>query len=64
MAMSQAHRGLGHAMVQFILDEARKQGCKAVRLDTGAQNIPARPLVQYHNAFGSQRKKPQILREK
>ena len=41
---SQAHRGLGHAMVQFILDEARKQGCKAVRLDTGAQNIPARSL--------------------
>ena len=31
-------------MVQFILDEARKQGCKAVRLDTGAQNIPARSL--------------------
>lgn len=41
---SKAHCGMGTRMVQFILEEARRQGCKTVRLDTGAQNTPARSL--------------------
>lgn len=41
---SKAHQGMGRRMVEFIIEEARKRGCKAVRLDTGAQNIPAKSL--------------------
>lgn len=41
---SKAHCGIGTRMVQFIIEKARLQGCKAVRLDTGAQNIPAKSL--------------------
>lgn len=41
---SKARRGIGKSMVQFIMEEARKTNCQAVRLDTGAQNTPARAL--------------------
>ena len=51
---SKAHRGLGHAMVQFILDEARKQGCKAVR--PGHRRAKhSRPLPVYQDRFSSGR---------
>ncbi len=43
---SKAHCGLGTRMVQFIIEEAKRRGCKAVRLDTGAQNIPAKSLYR------------------
>lgn len=33
--------GLGKAMVSHIIHEARAQGCRAIRLDTGSQNAPA-----------------------
>lgn len=38
---SKAGSGVGRAMVQFVVDEARKLNCRAVRLDTGLQNKPA-----------------------
>ena len=41
---SKAGHGMGKKMVQFVLDEAKRTGCRAVRLDTGAQNLPAAGL--------------------
>ena len=38
---SASGRGLGKETVRQILAEARRQGCAAVRLDTGSQNKPA-----------------------
>lgn len=38
---SRAGQGLGTQMVRHAMEEARRQGCKAIRLDTGAQNKPA-----------------------
>ena len=35
---SKSGQGLGKRIVQFVLDEAKRTGCLAVRLDTGAQN--------------------------
>jgi GNAT superfamily N-acetyltransferase len=43
---SMAGRGIGRRMVQFVLEEAKAQGCRAVRLDTGAQNLPAAALYR------------------
>ena len=43
---SKAGRGTGRKMVQFVLDEAKRTGCLAVRLDTGAQNLPAAELYR------------------
>ena len=43
---SKAGRGIGRKMVQFVLDEAKRTGCLAVRLDTGAQNLPAAGLYR------------------
>lgn len=34
-------RGIGKKMVQYSIEEARRLGCKTMRLDTGAQNKPA-----------------------
>lgn len=42
----QAGRGVGKETVRRILEEAKAQGCKAVRLDTGGQNKPAVGLYQ------------------
>lgn len=39
-------RGVGRAMVGFALEEARQRGCRAVRLDTGLQNVPACSLYR------------------
>ena len=41
---SKAGRGIGKEMVQFVVEKARCMNCKAVRLDTGAQNKPAAAL--------------------
>ena len=41
-----AGRGIGSALVNFALETARRQGCEAVRLDTGAQNSPAASLYK------------------
>lgn len=41
---SKAGRGCGKEMVRFALEEGRRSNCRAVRLDTGAQNKPAAAL--------------------
>lgn len=41
---SEAGRGLGSEMVEFAIEEARRKNFKAIRLDTGGQNIPAKTL--------------------
>lgn len=38
---SRAGRGIGKRMVRFALEEAARQGCRALRLDTWAGNRPA-----------------------
>lgn len=43
---AQSGRGIGKETVRHILAEARRQSCKAVRLDTGGQNKPAIGLYQ------------------
>ena len=43
---SAAGRGIGAALVGFGEEEARRLGCLALRLDTGAQNTPAAALYQ------------------
>lgn len=43
---SAAGRGIGSALVGFGEEEARRLGCLALRLDTGAQNTPAAALYQ------------------
>lgn len=41
---TEAGRGIGKEMVSFAIEEAMHRNCKAVRLDTGSQNIPAKTL--------------------
>lgn len=41
-----AGRGVGSALVRHVLKTAGEQSCLAVRLDTGAQNIPAASLYR------------------
>lgn len=43
---SMAGRGIASALVQYALEFAKSSACKAVRLDTGKQNIPAVSLYQ------------------
>ncbi len=38
---SRAGKGLGKEMVRRCMEEARRQGCTVLRLDTGGQNKPA-----------------------
>lgn len=38
---SKAGCGSGKALVQFVIGEAKRKNCRAVRLDTGSQNKPA-----------------------
>lgn len=38
---SMAGRGIATALVKYAADLAKNTGCKALRLDTGSQNIPA-----------------------
>ena len=43
---SKSGLGVGRALVRFAMALAETLGCRAVRLDTGAQNLPARSLYQ------------------
>ncbi len=43
---SQAGRGYGRAMVKFAVEEARRQGMAALRIDTAETNKPAAALYQ------------------
>ena len=38
---SKAGQGIGGALVQFVVENAKSMNCKSVRLDTGSQNKPA-----------------------
>jgi len=38
--------GLGRKMIEFAVENGKKRNCKAVRLDTGNQNIPAKSLYE------------------
>lgn len=38
---SKAGGGIGRAMVEFAIEEGKRQSCRVVRLDTGKQNKPA-----------------------
>lgn len=38
--------GIGRSMVSFYEEYARKQGCKALRMDTNEKNLPARALYK------------------
>lgn len=40
--------GVSRSLVDATLQVARQQGCKAVRLDTYVENIPARKLYERH----------------
>lgn len=39
-------KGVGSALVNYIIDNAKKQSYMAIRLDTGEQNIPAASLYK------------------
>lgn len=41
-----AGRGIGSALIGYVSEMAKKQSCTAIRLDTGAQNIPAASLYK------------------
>lgn len=41
-----AGKGVGSALVNYVLEEAKKSSCMAVRLDTGEQNVPAVSLYK------------------
>lgn len=43
---SKAGCGIGRKMVQFAMEEGKRQNCRTIRLDTGAQNKPAVALYQ------------------
>lgn len=43
---SMAGRGIATSLVRFALEVARNSSCKALRLDTGSQNIPAVSLYK------------------
>ena len=41
-----AGKGIGSSLVKYALEKARQHSCETVRLDTGAQNIPAASLYK------------------
>lgn len=43
---SKSGHGIGKQMVQFAIEEGKRRNCRAVRLDTGAQNKPATALYK------------------
>ena len=43
---SRSGLGVGRALVQYAIASAETLGCRAVRLDTGMPNVPARSLYQ------------------
>lgn len=44
-----AGKGIGSALVNYVVDLSQKYSCTAVRLDTGEQNIPAISLYKKLN---------------
>ena len=43
---SMAGKGIASSLVQYAMESAKDRSCKALRLDTGSQNIPARSLYK------------------
>lgn len=43
---SMAGKGIASSLVQYAVELAKKNDCKALRLDTGSQNIPAIALYK------------------
>lgn len=43
---SKARQGIGKEMVSYAVEECKRRCCKALRLDTGKQNIPAVSLYK------------------
>lgn len=43
---SMSGRGIASSLIKFATELAQKNNCKALRLDTGSQNIPAVSLYQ------------------
>lgn len=43
---SMAGKGIASSLVKYAMELARKNSCKALRLDTGSQNIPAISLYK------------------
>lgn len=41
-----AGKGIGSALINYVTEMAVRQSCEAIRLDTGAQNIPAVSLYK------------------
>lgn len=41
-----AGKGVGSALIHYVAETAKQEGCTAIRLDTGAQNIPAASLYR------------------
>ena len=41
-----AGKGIGSSLVKYAMERARQHSCETVRLDTGAQNIPAASLYK------------------
>lgn len=41
-----AGKGIGTSLVKYAMERARQHSCETVRLDTGAQNIPAASLYK------------------
>ena len=39
-------KGCGERMLRFALEEGRKRGCRAVRLDTTSKNVPSTSLYR------------------
>lgn len=48
---SMAGKGIASSLVQYAVELAKSNSCKAIRLDTGSQNIPA---VSLYQKFGFQ----------
>lgn len=43
---SAAKKGIGSSLINYALETAKRNSCIAVRLDTGAQNVPAVSLYK------------------
>jgi len=41
-----AHQGIGRFMIEYAIEQAKTEGCKAIRLDAVPDNIPARKLYE------------------
>ena len=43
---SMSGKGIASSLIKFTTELAQKNSCRALRLDTGSQNIPALSLYQ------------------